>query len=279
VLATGECAANTGSCTDNDLRLYSNLPTDGLLDNHMLRSFLRVEVLSNLSVTKEWGSRVSFVGQTSYVAKAVEFIFSAGMPWAFTEKQLVGSLDMGTGTWSFADPDGEDCYSINNAYASFVNDPFYTSITLPPAPPTVKPPNIIKPSSWRRRSLTITQSEVDRWGRVAPVVTVSAGDAGLSTLRVRFYGNGVSSGCGFEGEYLISYVPPNSTMVLDAMRRDVTITRADGSKVPGGHLVYGSDGLPMKWPSLGCAATYVMVADLLPGQSGITVLLESSVRE
>ena len=68
-------------------------------------------------------------------------------------------------------------------------------------------------------------------------------------------------------------------MVLDAMRRDITVIRSNGAKVPGGHLVYGSDGLPLKWPALGCATSYTMTSDMLPGQTGITVLLESSVRE
>jgi hypothetical protein len=238
----------------------------------MIRTFIRTEILDNLTVTRQMGSRVC-------VAKMVEFIFTVGVPWAFTPKTLVGSLSMDTGTASFTDPAGEDCYNTSNAYTNFVADPFYTAIVKPPAPPVVKPPNVIKPASWRRRTLAVTQSEVDRWGRVAPVVTLSVGASGGSLIRVRFYGNGTVSGCGFEGEFYVSYIPPSSSMILDAMRREITVVRSNGAKVPGGQLVYGSDGLPLKWPSLGCSASYTMTVDMLPGQTGITALLESSVRE
>lgn len=271
-LATGECAETTGACTNNDLRMYLAQPKNGTSDNHMIRTFMRVEILDNLSVTRQLGSRVC-------VAKMVEFIFTVGSPWAFTPKVLVGSLDMATGTAVFNDPAGEDCYGSTNAYANFISDPFYTAIVKPPAPPVVKPPNVIKPASWRRKTLAVTQSEVDRWGRVAPVVTISVGAAGGSLIRVRFYGGAAVSGCGFEGEFYVPYLPANSTMVLDSMRRDITVTTSTGAKVPGGHLVYGSDGLPLRWPNLGCAASYTMTADLLAGQTAITVLLESSVRE
>lgn len=271
-LATGECAETTGACTNNDLRMYLAQPKGGTADNHMIRTFMRVEILDNLSVTRQLGSAVC-------VAKQVEFIFTVGSPWAFTPKLLVGSLDMGTGTAVFNDPANEDCYGTTNAYTNFVSDPFYTAIVKPPAPPVVKPPNVIKPASWRRKTIAVTQSEVDRWGRVAPVVTVSAGSAGATMLRLRFYGAGVVSGCGFEGEFYIPYLPANSSLVLDSMRRDITVIKSNGAKVPGGHLVYGSDGLPMRWPNLGCAASYTMTSDMLAGQTGITVLLESSVRE
>jgi hypothetical protein len=268
-LATGDCGSG---CTDNDLLMYSNLPTDGALDNHMLRTFLRVEVLDAPKVVAE------FPHQRGVVAKRLEFIFNAGIPWAFTPRVMVGNIDPAAGV-TFGDPAGEDCYNTNNAYSGFINDPYYTAIAKPPAPPVIKPPNVLKPGSWRRKSLAITQSEVDRHGRVAPIVTVTAGSGGLGMLRIRFYGNGDLSGCDFEGEFLISYIPANATMVLDARKETIQVTLSNGSVVPGGHLVYGSDGLPLKWPSLGCANSYTMFADLLPGQTGATVYLESAVRE
>lgn len=268
-LATGECG-DSGGCVDNELRMYSALPANGTADNHMLRTFLRVEVLDNVTVTKEFNSQRA-------AAKRISFTFSAGVPWAFTPKLMVGNVVMSTGT-SFTDPGGEDCYSTKNAYADFVNDPYYTAIAKPPQPPTVNPPNVIPVSSWRRKTLAVTQSEVDRWGRVTPVVTVSTGSAGATQLRIRFYGD-ANSGCAFEGEFLIAYIPPNATMVLNAMRKEVSVTLSNGRTVPGGHLVYGSGGLPLTWPALGCRYSYTMVADILPGQTGITVYLESAVRE
>lgn len=269
-LAPGECG-NGGGCRDHDLRMYTARPAAGTPDNHMLRTFIRVEVLENMRVVKDLPSKRA-------VAREITFIFSLGKPWAFTPKILTGSVVPSDGS-SFSDPAGENCYTSTNAYADFVNDPFYTAIAVPPAPPVVKPPNILPVASWRRKTLALTQSDVDRWGRVTPVVTVSTGAGGATQLRIRFYGGAAVSGCGFEGEFLISYIPPNATMIVDSMRQEITVVRANGTTVPGGHLVYGSDGLPLKWPALDCSATYTMTADLLPGQSGITVVLESTVRE
>lgn len=269
-LATGECGTGAG-CSDNDMRMYTARPANGTSDNHMLRSFLRVEVIDNVKVIKE------FATKHPVVAKRVSFIFSAGIPWAFTPKLMVGSLTLASGT-SFSDPAGEDCYATNNAYADFVNDPFFTAIAKPPQPATVLPPNVVPVSSWRRMSLTVTQSEVDRWGRVTPITTVSTGAGGANQIRIRFYGD-ADSGCYFEGEFLISYIPPNATMVLDARKKEVKVTLSNGRVVPGGHLVYGSGGLPLKWPSLGCKYSYTMKADMLAGQTGITAILESAVRE
>lgn len=269
VLATGECGS-TGGCVDNTMRAFIARPALGAADAHMMRTFLRVEVIDNVKVIKEFGS-------TAAVAKRISFVFSAGVPWAFTNQVMVGNVVLSTGT-TFTDPVGEDCYSTTNAYADFINDPFYTAIAKPPQPPKVTPPNVIPVSSWRRKSLAVTQTEVDRHGRVTPVVTVSTGAGGASQIRIRFYG-GADAGCAFQGEFLISYIPPNSTMILDSMRKEVTVILANGRYVPGGHLVYGSAGLPLKWPALGCSTSYTMTADMLPGQTGITVYLESAVRE
>lgn len=273
-LSSGECATTAG-CSDNEMRMYSNLPTDGLLDNHMLRSFIRVEVLDNVKVVKEYNTGTGLTGIV--VAKRITVIFSVGSPWAFTQKAAAGNVVLSTGA-TFTDPVGEDCYSTVNAYADFINDPFYTAVAKPPQPPKVLPPNVIPVSSWRRKTLPVTQSEVDMWGRVTPVVTISTGVNGANQVRIRFYGD-ANAGCSFEGEFLVSYIPPNATMVIDSMRQQVKVVLSNGRTVPGGHLVYGSGGLPPKWPALGCRNAYTMTADMLPGQTGITVYLETAVRE
>jgi hypothetical protein len=120
---------------------------------------------------------------------------------------------------------------------------------------------------------------VDRWGRVAPVLTITTGAGGATQVRLRFYAGATRSGCGYEGEFLISYIPPNATMTIDSIRREVKVLKSNGKTVVGGQLVYGSDGMPVTWPSLGCATDYTLCADMLPGQTGITVMLETAVRE
>lgn len=271
VLSTGDCGQALGACTDNDLRLYAAAPLLGGTDNHLLRNFVRVEVLNNAKVVKDLASHYCEM-------REVEFLFSAGVPWAWTPRTLNGSVVLANGS-SFTDPAGEDCWVSANPYTEFISDPYYTAITKPPSPPRITPPNVLKVTSWRRSTLPVTQTVVDRWGRVAPVLTISTGAGGATQVRLRFYGGGTITGCGHEGEFLISYIPPNATMTIDTIRREIKVLKSNGRVVVGGQLVYGSDGMPVTWPSLGCSSSYTLTADMLPGQTGITVILETAVRE
>jgi hypothetical protein len=207
----------------------------------------------------------------------IEFVLSAGKPWAWTDPTTVANLNMDTAV-NFTEP-AEDCSSVGDPYAEYIDDPFYTAISKPPAPPVIKPPNIIDLTSWRRKTAEIPAMLTDRAGRAAPVATVAAGPTAAQLIRLRFYAAEAGvSGCDYQGEFLISYLPANSVMTLDGITEEITVTLSDGRTVPGGHLVFGSDGLPMMWPSLGCGRTYTMTADMMPGQTGIIVLLDISVR-
>jgi hypothetical protein len=68
-------------------------------------------------------------------------------------------------------------------------------------------------------------------------------------------------------------------LTLDAVRREASVTLPGGRVVPAGNLLFGSDGTPFLWPTLGCQHTYTMTADLMPGQPGAVVMLETAVRE
>ena len=142
------------------------------------------------------------------------------------------------------------------------------------------PPNITKITSWRRLTQPIPPTFSGRWGRVVPVVRLNTGATAVSQIRIRFYqsANGLSD-CNYEGEYLVSYLPPNAVMHLDARHHDISVVLPDGNEVPGSHLVYGSDGRPFMWPELGCHVDYTAVVDMMPDQTGLTVDLDLSVRE
>jgi hypothetical protein len=109
------------------------------------------------------------------------------------------------------------------------------------------------------------------------VVHVNTEGADAQYLRLRFYREG-AAGCDYDGEFLISYIPAWSTLKLDAITREATMFTG-GRWVPAGHLLFGSDGTPFLWPTLGCQHTYTMTADLMPGQSGVAVVLDVAVRE
>ena len=272
VLAGEDCADPSQlGCTGKDVVMYSAKPTDIVEEETFRRYFYESEVTEGPLVTTQYPSKVG-------VLVAVEFTITAGRPWAFTARTSVATLAMDAAL-NFTDPVGEDCAPTNPAYDNYVDDPFFTAIARPPQPPVIAPPNILNITSWRRRTALIPPYLTQRWGRVTPSVHVSVTGA-VQYLRIRFYrdSNGVS-GCDYDAEFLVSYIPAGAILSLDSIRRTATLTLSDGRVVPAGHLLFGSDGRPFRWPSLGCQYTYTMTSDLMPGQSGVVVSLETAVRE
>jgi len=272
VLAGEDCADPSQlGCTGKDVVMYSALPKDIVEEQTFRRYFYESEVTEGPLKTTDYPSKVA-------VLVGVEFTLTAGRPWAFTATTSVTSLAMDAAL-NFTDPVGEDCAPTNPAYDNYVDDPFFTAIARPPQPPVIAPPNILNITSWRRRTALIPPYLTQRWGRVVPNVHVSVTDA-VQYVRIRFYrdGNGVS-GCDYDAEFLVSYIPAGAVLSLNAIRRSASLTLSDGRVVPAGHLLFGSDGRPFRWPSLGCQYTYTMTADMMPGQSGVIVMLETAVRE
>lgn len=270
---TGEDCADPSQlgCTGKDVVMYSALPKDIVEEATFRRYFYESEVTDPLQIITTYPSKVCSMVQ-------VEFTLTVGRPWAFTATTSVTELAMDSAL-NFQDPVGEDCAPTNPAYDNYVDDPFFTAIERPPQPPVIAPPNILSIDSWRRLTALIPPYLTQRWGRVVPNVHVST-VAAVQYLRIRFYrsGNGLD-GCDYDAEFLVSYIPANAVMSLNAIRRTATLTLSDGRVVPAGHLLFGSDGRPFQWPSLGCQYAFTMTADLMPGQSGVVVSLETAVRE
>jgi hypothetical protein len=273
VLAGEGCSDPTKlGCLGKEVVMYAAVPTDSAEEVEFRRTFHQVETTDGPQVTKVYPSK-------SGVMVGVEFTLTAGVPWAFTTAASVATLNMDTAL-NFQDPVGENCSPMNIAYDQYIDDPYFTGISRPPQPPVIAPPNILAIHSWRRLTAAIPAYMTQRWGRTVPLVRVWTSATAAQFLRVRFYRQGSGlDGCDFDGEFLVSYIPAWCMLTLDAIRRSATIRRPDGSVVPAGHLLFGSDGRPFQWPSLGCQYTYTMTADLMPGQANVSVYLEAAVRE
>lgn len=272
VLAGENCGDSSQlGCTGKDVVMYTAAPSNVADEQNFRRYFYQSEVTEGPMVTTEYPSKTGKL-------LGIEFTLTAGRPWAFTVTTSVVGMAMDEGL-NFQDPAGEDCAPTNPAYDNYVDDPYFTAIARPPQPPVIKPPNILAIHSWRRRTAVIPQNLTQRWGRVVPVVTIATENA-IQFMRIRFYRDSAGvSGCDYDAEFLISYIPSTAIMKLDAIRRTATLQLWDGRIVPAGHLLFGSDGRPFQWPSLGCRYTYTMTADLMPGQGGVYVTLDTAVRE
>jgi hypothetical protein len=275
VLDGSNCIVNhTGlGCTGIDMLVFNAPP--GTLD--LLRTFYEVELQEGPLPTAKRAAKPWHVHQ--WVAWKIEFTFNAGSPWSYTQPERVGTIDMNTAL-TYSDPVDEDCSQQNQAYEDFINDPFFTAIIPPPRPPIITPPNIIKVASWRRQSVVFPADMTNRWGRMVPSISIETQGDALQQMRIRFYkAEDEPSGCSYEGEFLVSYVPPFAAMQIDGIRRQIFVRLQDGREVPGGHLLYGSDGRPFVWPTLGCHDSYRMVVDMMPGIGGVWMSIDAAVRE
>lgn len=270
-LSNDGCSEAEFGCTGREMKMFAAMPATKVAAYGLSRNFHRVEVTEGPLLKKQ--RRIN-----GFLMWELEFTVTAGIPWAFTSLADIGTLAMDTGV-NHQDAVGENCGAGVNAYDDFVTDPYYTAISRPPRPPVILPPNVLDISSWRRKTLTIPATHTQRWGRVAPVVNVLTENA-VQYMRIRFYRESAgTTGCDYDGEFLISYIPATAILTLDAIRREATMKLSDGRRVPAGHLLFGSDGKPFMWPTLGCQHNYTMVADLMPGQPGVAVVLETAVRE
>jgi hypothetical protein len=267
----GSCGGVGLGCDDRTALLLDSLPASGSAADRF-RTFYRVQTISSVKVVEE-------IPFKNCVGVVVEFILSAGSPWAYTPMYRIGSLAMDTGYSTQTDAAGENCNDADTAYANFINDPYFTAISQPPRPLTITPPNLSAVPSWRRKTLNIPSAKSDQFGRMVPVISIAVGSNDLSRVRVRFYKTaGALTGCGYDGEFYISYVPPNSTLKIDGIRKEISVYTG-GKWVPGSHLIYGSAGKPFAWPSLSCHASYTFVVDSAPDNTLLNIDLDIAIRE
>lgn len=272
VLAADACGTGGGlGCTGHQISMFTAKPSTTVEANNLRRTYYKAQTLEGPLVKKETHVQ-------SLVMWEIEFTLEAGWPWAFTNNTLLTTLDLPSGA-SYTDPVGENCSAMDDPYLDFIDDPYFTGIAKPPAPSTILPPNLIDISTWRRRTYNIDAVQTDRWGRIVPLVRLTSGGVAVQHMRIRFYQGTTVSGCDYDGEFYVSYLPANAVMVIDGMKKEIFVTLSDGRRVPGGHLIFGSDGRPFMWPSLGCQQSYTMTADIMPGQTGMTLQLETAVRE
>lgn len=259
-------------CTGHELAMFTALPKNRIDASTMSRSFHHVTVTDAPTITKRLKAKTVLMWE-------LEFIFTAGRPWPFTAQKELATLALAAGS-SHVDPAWEDCSVRESVYDDFINDPYFTGIARPPAPPVILPPNILTIASWRRSSANLPSSITSRWGKVVPVVRIVTGASAAQFIRLRFFQTEQPwVGCNFDGEFLVSYIPANSVLTLDGIREEATVTLPDGRVVSAGNLLFGSGGRPFEWPNLGCQRNYTMTADIMPGQPDVVVFLNAAIRE
>lgn len=176
-----------------------------------------------------------------------EPIPTTGEPWNYiTQGQLVPDFD----------PDVDDCPIVPDC----LQDP-----TCPPLPDLPRVPIPVDPcyprgryNAWRLR-FSYEPVRTTEWLELVPVLIVETGKSPLRRLAVRFIPNpaGVDcedlSTCDACGHLVVSYLPPNSTFVIDGRvsRAAVDCPSPTGSAVSLPPL-FGRNGGSYTWPVLEC---------------------------
>jgi hypothetical protein len=215
-------------------------------------------------------------------AWAVTFTAVAGIPFEFTaERDVVrGFLDpLVPVPWAdgvtpeggmidldgYLAPDDSDC---NPPVPGPLFDPEHPAIILPPGAPSVPLGHFTPPVNWRRRQFTIPRQYIGLWGEMVPRIQVHAREADARNLRIRFYADPFQLGdisddpCAYCGDFIISYVPQGSTMVLDGTEETVHVEMTGGLRQRADSLVFATDGTPFEWPRLTCGFGYIVTVDL-----------------
>lgn len=84
----------------------------------------------------------------------------------------------------------------------------------------------------------------------------------------------------FCSEFILSYLPANSTLTVDGTVRSAFASVQGGEAQAASNLLYGTDGVPMTWPELSCGTSYLVAIDVPPAEvNNISVQLELTRQE
>lgn len=164
-------------------------------------------------------------------------------------------------------------------------DPDCPPIPLPPRAPVIDELCVDEISTYKRFTVTIPQEVVPAWADVVPIVNITSTSQPLRQLRARFYSNESNLDpadlvpCSYVGEFIVSYLPENSTMTIDGITQTVTVIGTNGDVQQAAHLLYGSGGGPMVWPAMSCGSRYDLAVDVDPTATGLTFELCVAARE
>jgi hypothetical protein len=146
-------------------------------------------------------------------------------------------------------------------------DPDCPRPPAPPRPPYVNDACIVEVGTWQRYWAVIPEIVVTEWLSMVPTILLKIGGTAARQVRVRIYPNpNNETPEGFVGDWsseqIVSYIPPNSQMLIDGVDQRVWATVEGSPRLRADHLLYGSDGAPATWPVLSCGIGYLASFDV-----------------
>lgn len=191
---------------------------------------------------------------------------------ASTDADWVGTANQSASVWT-------------KSSALTIVDPDCEPVPLPPQPPSIELACPIDVDDWRRFAVPIPASLGGGWSYAAPMVTLTTESSEVRDVRVRFYANPFDrdleelNPCDYCGEFFVSYIPPSTTMTIDAILREVVANVSGTGETQAMNLVSNIEGGPAEWPLLTCDIPYIMTVDVSPTIPNLTVQLAIARRE
>jgi hypothetical protein len=148
-----------------------------------------------------------------------------------------------------------------------VYDPLCPQAIPPPGIPSVPLSCFSFPVNYNRRQVVIPKQYISTWGTTVPIISVGSRTKDVRSVRVRFFADPFGradpndDACSYCVDIVFSYVPADSTLVVDGVERLVYLENRAGRR-RADSLVHNSLGEPFEWPELSCGVPYVMTVDI-----------------
>lgn len=217
----------------------------------------------------------------------VEFTLVAGNPRVFSETtEVLG--------WTNLVIPGDNCDDLHwicgppevcpGDLAIF--DPACAVLPPPPAP-LVTIGCFCEPVAVYRHMIDLEDYPPELWGASTISARVRTGDRPLRNVALRLFArDGADCGddypaCDVLSSLGISYVPPNSTLTVDGVRRRAFITLGDGSRHTATRFVFATSGSVFEWLDMACGGSYCLSieADAFNTHNGAQVSVTTTARE
>lgn len=154
-----------------------------------------------------------------------------------------------------------------------ITDPDCDPVPVAPQPPGIVPDCPRDVEEWRRYWMEIPAEFAGGWRESVPVVKLTTASNAVRDVRLRFFPNpgGASLGeidpCAALGDFYITYIPPDTVMVVDGVRERVTADVSNRGPANAMHLTSDSNDYgPARWPAMTCDIPYFMTVDIAPDE-------------
>lgn len=195
--------------------------------------------------------------------------FEYGTPFSVLDN-MISRIDNNVSPYvsPYAGSWGENTYPYATCPAQVTTpifDPVFSPFVAPPQAPDLMPAGFTLPTGTQNRMYAhLPDAVIPLWDEVRPVIRIAAGPNERRMVRVRFFPEGVplTENCAQVGEFILSYIPPDYTLVIDSEHEAVYAYSGTGATRRADSMVFGTiDAKPIQWFGLSCGESYLMTVD------------------